>query len=254
MKKEQEQSGLRIAVVSYDVLWLRVMSRYCSEHGAFVWADYYTKGSQLLDALAIGSEVQVVILDEQMQDMDLLVFMKEYWALELKNPPIMIGMCSKRHLGYTSCLYSLGIVECVTKPVQIASLASRAIFLQYTRSDDAVKRFCEELYREWGVEASDNATYLIDAVKIAYDSNEKLAVRKEIIWRIAEMRGCSHAAVDSGLRRLIEKTEKTAEGAYRSFKEKSGLGEKKPTVGELVYALKNQIKELERERIIASIQ
>ena len=97
----------------------------------------------------------------------------------------------------------------------------------------------DRIRESWGVQGEiTKCGYLTDAVTIAEQADDKLALRKQIIMTVSEMRGVSVDAVDSGLRRLIERMEENNTPAYREFKLHTGLGETRPTVGRLVYAIK----------------
>ena len=64
------------------------------------------------------------------------------------------------------------------------------------------------MYQEWGIIQPDsNCDYLTEAVLIAGQSKGKLAIRKEILQGVAEHHNVTVAAVDSGLRRLIDALE-----------------------------------------------
>lgn len=69
------------------------------------------------------------------------------------------------------------------------------------------------------------------------------AIRKEILQQIAEQRHMTVAAVNSGLRRLIDSLETRQPAAWRSFKEKYHLDETNVTTGKLIYALKRAVEQ-----------
>lgn len=245
MKDEKEKNVIQIAVVSYDSRWLRVVADYFAELDVFGDADYYGRAHQLLSSLKENAIPHVIIVDEQMHDMDLLAFMKEYAALRLQERPIVLGLCDKRYLGYTGNLIALGLTDFMAKPIRLANLAQRVLELYRERMGGRVQSHCEALYDAWGLERSDNTTYLTDAVKIASDTTEKLAVRKEIVWCVGEIHCCSKDAVDSALRRLIDRLEKISAPAYLAFKEELHLKKAKPSVGAVIYGMKDKIEQME---------
>ena len=90
------------------------------------------------------------------------------------------------------------------------------------------------MYQEWGIIQPDsNCDYLTEAVLIASQSKGKLAIRKEILQGVAAV-----AAVDSGLRRLIDALETRQMPAWKAFKEKTHLAGQKVTAGKLIYTLR----------------
>ncbi len=240
-KMQGEVQPIRVAVASYDSAWLRVVEKYFEEQDAVAAVEYYKRGKQLLTALENGWMPQVLVIDEQMQDVDLLSFMQEYHQLRLQEKPIVLGVCHKRYLGYTGNLFSLGLTDFIAKPVRLSAVMERVLQLHNERAGGRVKTFCEAQYQAWGLERMDSAIYLTDAIKIVTDTLEKLAIRKEIVWQVAELHGCSHQAVDSALRRLIDKFEKAQTAEYVLFKQEMGLGEDRPSVGALVSALKEKL-------------
>ncbi len=242
MKNILIEEDLHIAVASYDANWLRVVGCYCSEQPEIAQCHCYGRGKLLLQSLAEGLEVHVMVVDEQLQDLDLASFAEAYAALPLERRPVFIGVGCKRYLGYLSNLFSFGLTDFMAKPFELASLKRRMIRLYYEQSGGIVKQFCENLYANWKLELTDNTAYLTNAVRIACDASEKLSVRKEIVWSVAELHGCTHEAVDSNLRRLIKRLEEKAAPAYLDFKEENALPCKKLQVGQLVYAMDRQYR------------
>ena len=99
-------------------------------------------------------------------------------------------------------------------------------------------------YQEWGIIQPDsNCDYLTEAVLIASQSKGKLAIRKEILQVVAEHHNVTVAAVDSGLRRLIDALETRQMPAWKAFKEKTHLAGQKVTAGKLIYTLRAQISQ-----------
>ena len=77
----------------------------------------------------------------------------------------------------------------------------------------------------------------------ASQSKGKLAIRKEILQVVAEHHNVTVAAVDSGLRRLIDALETRQMPAWKAFKEKTHLAGQKVTAGKLIYTLRAQISQ-----------
>ncbi len=245
MKERNE--ALSVALASYDESWLRVVANYLGEQSEIGNVTCYQKGAHLLSDLEHDCIPQIVVLDEQLSDMDVQTFLQECAVLPASNKPILLGLCSKRYLGYTGHLLSLGLADYLFKPLQLSSLVARMVQLQHSYAGGNVKALCDELYRQWGVEACDSTVYLTDAVRIANDAAEKLALRKEIVWQVAQLHGCSRTAIDSALRRLIDRLEKTATPAYLDFKQERHFGTQKPAVGNLIKAMIYQLAQVEKQ-------
>ena len=101
---------------------------------------------------------------------------------------------------------------------------------------------CQQLYHSWGIRIPDiNCSYLTSAVGVVYGTSQKLAIRKEILQAVSEQYGVSVSAVDSGIRRMIDQLEAVSSGAWNAFKAENGLAGQKPTIGKLIYAVKNTL-------------
>lgn len=251
-----EKQGLKIALLSHDPHWMRVVANYCVEQDAFGWVDCYLFGKQLLAALEEGLQPEIIILDETMRDndMDLLLFMQAYQALHLEKKPIVLGVCTRRHIGYTGELLALGMADFVTNPGNLQMIAERALRLYQEEKSGRVNCFCEGLYRDWLLEESDGRNYLTDAVKISSDATRKLAIRKEIIWGVAEHHDSTRQAIDSALRRVIDKLEKRQAPEYCAFKARVGWHSARPSVGQLVEAMKQALLQSQGENTMQAIE
>lgn len=250
MEYKHESQKLHLVLASYDASWLRVAGNYLSEQDGIGHVDCYGRAALLLTALKEGIAPQVIVLDEQLQDMDLLGFMQAYASLRRTEKPVIIGLCSKQYLGYTGNLIFLGLTDFMAKPIYMHALYERVIRLHHAQDSDRIKSFCEARYQEWGAKPSESTMYLTDAVRVASDSVERLAVRKEILWGVGELHGCSSDAVDSSLRRLIERLEKKPTQGYLAFKERIGYAGKKIPVKILISALQEQLAQQEKHREI----
>ncbi len=241
MEQTGKKQALQIAIASYDASWLRVVGNYLAEQEGIGHIDCYGRGSLLLEALKEGVSPQVLVMDEQLQDIDLIAFMQGYIGLRLAENPIVIGVCSKQYLGYTGNLISLGMTDFIAKPVRMQGLHARILELYHEHGGGRVRAYCEACCQDWGVEVNESAAYLIDAVRVACDAVEKLAVRKEIVWCVAKRHDCSVDAVDSSLRRLIDKLESKAAPDYLAFKQSIGFADKKMAVGPLIFAMRAEL-------------
>ncbi len=241
MEYKQGLQEMRVVIASYDASWLRVSGNYLSEQDGIGHVDCYGRGTLLLTALKEGIAPDIIVLDEQLQDMDLLAFMQAYASLRLKRGPVIIGLCSKQYLGYTGNLIFLGMTDFMAKPIYMNVLYERIVRLYHAQDSDKVKTYCEALYQDWGIGHGESTIYLMDAVRVASDSVEKLAVRKEILWSVGVLHDCSSNAVDSSLRRLIERLEKKSTPGYLAFKERIGYANQSISVSILIYAMKEQL-------------
>ena len=105
-----------------------------------------------------------------------------------------------------------------------------------------IERFCTHLYELWKLPQPDpNCEYLTLAVQIACSADGKLALRKEILQGVAEQYHITVAAVDSGLRRLVEGLETRHPVEWEHFKAENGLTGLKVTTGRLVYSLQQTV-------------
>ena len=77
-------------------------------------------------------------------------------------------------------------------------------------------------YAEWASTAGCNCEYLTTALQVVCGTERKLAVRKEILQTVAEEHHTTVAAVDCGMRRLIDGVEKYNTEAWQKFKQDYG--------------------------------
>lgn len=201
MSSERKNTGLRVALASYDVHQLRVWHQYIVEQSAEILCSEYRSGEELLQSLKQGRNTEVVVLGGPLEDMDSREFLER--MSRLPQRPLLL-------------LQESGTLE---------------------------QRF-GRMYLEWGIIQPDsNCDYLTEAVLIASQSKGKLAIRKEILQVVAEHHNVTVAAVDSGLRRLIDALETRQMPAWKAFKEKTHLAGQKVTAGKLIYTLRAQISQ-----------
>lgn len=81
-----------------------------------------------------------------------------------------------------------------------------------------------------------NCEYLTTALQVVCGTERKLVVRKEILQTVAEEHHTTVAAVDCGMRRLIDGVEKYNTEAWQKFKQDYGLMGHSVTLGKLIYA------------------
>ena len=70
---------------------------------------------------------------------------------------------------------------------------------------------------------------------------QKLAIRKEILQAVSEQFDTSVAAVESGIRRMVDQLEEEPPLAWLAFKADTRLGSGKPTTGKLIYAVRDVV-------------
>lgn len=110
------------------------------------------------------------------------------------------------------------------------------------RQNRQLEQRCSQLYAAWGIPQGDvNAGYLSCAVGIACSTSQKLAIRKEILQAVSEQFDTSVAAVESGIRRMVDQLEEIPTPAWLAFKADTRLGSGKPTTGKLIYAVRDVV-------------
>ena len=93
------------------------------------------------------------------------------------------------------------------------------------RQNRQLEQRCSQLYAAWGIPQGDvNAGYLSCAVGIACSTSQKLAIRKEILQAVSEQFDTSVAAVESGIRRMVDQLEEIPTPAWLAFKADTRLG------------------------------
>ena len=227
MSSERKNTGLRVALASYDVHQLRVWHQYIAEQSAEILCSEYRSGEELLQSLKQGRNTEVVVLGGPLEDMDSREFLERMSRLPQK-PLLLLQDNARRERTAVSSLSPDGpcyLIRQSSLKELLASLLTAA-------------------GQEWGIIQPDsNCDYLTEAVLIASQSKGKLAIRKEILQVVAEHHNVTVAAVDSGLRRLIDALETRQMPAWKAFKEKTHLAGQKVTAGKLIYTLRAQISQ-----------
>lgn len=227
---------LRVALASYDVRELRVQKRYLEEQNPFIRCSGWQNGQNLLTQLRGGLECDVIVLCSQLEDMDAMEFIAR--LRRLPSMPLLLLFDERRHgRNAASCLHSDGSCYMI-KQADLKNLLEelyKAPGRQALRADT----LCRQLYAEWGISRPDaNCGYLTSALRIACASDDRLALRKELLQKVSEEHCVTVAAVDSGLRRMVDELEEQQPEGWRAFKQKSGLAAEKPSTGRLIYAVK----------------
>lgn len=197
---ERLVSKLHVALLSYDEREIRVRKNYLEEQNPAICCVCFHSGEELLRELRQQRSVDIVVLSSQLEDMDGYEFLKRLNSLH--NRPLLLDLRSSTDIG---------------------------VFW--------VLPFCKQLYAEWGIQQPDvNCEYLTTALQVVCGTERKLAVRKEILQTVAEEHHTTVAAVDCGMRRLIDGVEKYNTEAWQKFKQDYGLMGHSVTLGKLIYA------------------
>lgn len=236
MSSEQKSTELRVALVSYDIQELRVWHQYIAEQSTAILCSEYCSGKELLQVLKLGRRTDVVVMGSRMKDMDCMEFLEKISQLDRK--PLLLLQDDVRREKTE---------ENSPSPNDPCYLIRRSSLKELLRNLQKVagqepetpEWGFDRMYQEWGIVQPDsNCDYLTEAVAVARSSKHKLAIRKEILQVVAEQHKITVAAVDSGLRRLIETLETRQTPAWEAFKAESHLAGQKITTGRLIYALR----------------
>ena len=236
MSSERKNTGLRVALASYDVHQLRVWHQYIVEQSAEILCSEYRSGEELLQSLKQGRNTEVVVLGGPLEDMDSREFLERMSRLPQK-PLLLLQDNARRERTAVSSLSPDGPCYLIRQS-SLKELLASLLTAAGQESGTLEQRF-GRMYQEWGIIQPDsNCDYLTEAVLIAGQSKGKLAIRKEILQGVAEHHNVTVAAVDSGLRRLIDALETRQMPAWKAFKEKTHLAGQKVTAGKLIYTLR----------------
>lgn len=236
MESEHTAKTLQIALGSYDRKELRVEKNYLQEQSPALECTCFQNGGRLLEQLRQGRQFDVVILCSQLEDMSGLEFLMNIRSMDPK-PNVVLFDEGRRQNTSAICLES-GDGFCYVGHAELKNLLWELYRLP-GRQSQRMERKCQELYEGWGIQLPDvNCNYLSCAVGVVYGTSQKLAIRKEILQGVAEHHNVTVAAVDSGLRRLIDALETRQMPAWKAFKEKTHLAGQKVTAGKLIYTLR----------------
>lgn len=241
--KERRIAKLRVALVSYDERELRVRKNYLEEQNPALSCVCFSSGEALLRQLRQHRNIDVVVLANQLEDMDGFEFISRLNALR-SRPLLLLQGDGWYGESTAACLRPNG------ESYLLAHSHLRDLLDDLRSSSEQqglwVVPFCTELYAQWGIPQPDNnCQYLTSALQIACDADRKLALRKEILQVVAEEHHVTVAAVDSGLRRVIEGLENRNPEGWQTFKRECGLMGQKVTIGRLLPAMRQKM--LERE-------
>lgn len=240
MSHERETESLRVALLSYDERELRVRKHYLEEQSPAISCTCFQSGEPVLQALWQKKCFDVLVLGSQLEDMDSIEFIEKLNRLP-SHPPLLLQGDGWYDEQTAACLNPSGKFYHVERD-RLQDLM-RGLWGVPGRSSARIERFCNYIYDQWGVRQPDiNCSYLTMTVQIVCASTGKLALRKEILQSVAEEYQVTVAAVDSGLRRLIDNLEHRKPEGWLRFKKENGLQDVKVTTGKLVYALRQSVR------------
>ena len=236
MYEERAMPKLRVALLSFDERELRVRKNYLEEQNPALSCSCFCSGGALLQQLRQERCFDIVVLSNQLEDMDGFEFINRLNGL--RSHPLLL-LQGDGWYGETTA-------ACLKPGSSYLLQRSRLQeLLQDLRSmpaagGDRVEEFGREMLARWDILQPDvNCGYLLRALRIACGSEGKLALRKEVLQGVAEEYQVTVAAVDSGLRRLIEGLEQRSPEGWRQFKAANGLADRKVSTGKLIYALRS---------------
>ena len=243
MSYEERDDVWRVALASYDPREMRVWSRYLEERNPAIHCIDYRSGSRLLERLEKG-DIDVVVLGGRLEDMDSLEFLQQMRGLARK-PLVLLRDDGRNEQAAAESLSQ----DDVCYLIRQATLEDMLQELRVPghKPEESLEKRCERVYRMWGLSPHDaNSHYLTGAVRVVLAADHRLAIRKEILQQVAEMNHITVAAVDSGLRRLVDTLDETGGQGWLDFKKEYGFSRRKVTTSRLIYALENKLGQLKK--------
>lgn len=219
----ERTAQLQVALASYDLKELRVQKRYLQEQGTAIDCTCFCSGEKLLAQLRQGVRYDAVVLCSELTDLPAEQFVRQFY--QLKERPMLLIQSHGRSSG-----------------TALQKLREGCYCVEGTELKRLLEQRCSQLYAAWGIPQGDvNAGYLSCAVGIACSTSQKLAIRKEILQAVSEQFDTSVAAVESGIRRMVDQLEEKPPLAWLAFKADTRLGSGKPTTGKLIYAVRDVV-------------
>lgn len=201
---ERLVSKLHVALLSYDEREIRVRKNYLEEQNPAICCVCFHSGEELLRELRQQRSVDIVVLSSQLEDMDGYEFLKRLNSLH--NRPLLLLQGDDWYSDATASFLRPDGRQYLPERSSLLDL-----LLDLRSSTDIgifwVLPFCKQLYAEWG-----------------------------ILQTVAEEHHTTVAAVDCGMRRLIDGVEKYNTEAWQKFKQDYGLMGHSVTLGKLIYA------------------
>ena len=241
---------LWIAIASYDPRFFRICQNYigCLDHDAFR-CDVYQSGEDLLAALRGGFPYRAVLLDNAMSDMDGPEFCSRLRQLDPKFRPwlLLVPTCSVDELRSVirdeepACRQAAQV-----RRMQMTGLNSLLYDLDsmlraQADQNDSDAALIQRLL-QWGEHPGTlGAQYLRECVELALRCEPHFAVRKDVLLPVGERHSVTVAAVDSGIRRLIEHLENLNRPAWQAFKRRHHSRSAHLTTGRFIYVVRDEL-------------
>ena len=243
MKDEVNELGPRIVMASYDLRGLRVYRSYLTELGGFALGKSYRMGRELLQDLEAGLCCDILLMDEKLADMHAFEFLRRLHQCRLPRLPQVVmlsGWESSRARPFSLAadpLHPAGNY-CIMDSYSLSDMA-QSLSVLYDLNLEQLTRRCRSLCEEWAGQFSEtDCAYLVESVQIAFQCRRKMAIRKEILLPVSKRHKVTISAVDSGIRRLIEASEKEGRPSWQAFKQSFRFKTQRPSTGELIYSVK----------------
>lgn len=233
----ERTAQLRVALASYDLKELRVQKRYLQEQGSAIECTCFCSGEKLLQWLQQGARCDAVVLCSELADMSMEQFVRQLY--QLKERPVLLVQCAGRR---RAAVLPEGCDGCYCVEGTELKRLLWQLYRMPGQQNQQLEQQCGQLYETWGISRADiNARYLTCAVSIVCSTSQKLAIRKEILQAVSEQFDTSVAAVESGIRRMVDQLEEKPPLAWLTFKADTRLGSGKPTTGKLIYAVRDVV-------------
>ena len=217
----ERTAQLQVALASYDLKELRVQKRYLQEQGTAIDCTCFCSGEKLLAQLRQGVRYDAVVLCSELTDLPAEQFVRQFY--QLKERPMLLVQSHGRSSG--TALQKLREGCYCVEGTELKRLLWQ-LYRMPGRQNRQLEQRCSQLYAAWG---------------IACSTSQKLAIRKEILQAVSEQFDTSVAAVESGIRRMVDQLEEKPPLAWLAFKADTRLGSGKPTTGKLIYAVRDVV-------------
>ena len=199
----ERTAQLQVALASYDLRELRVQKRYLQERGTAIVCTCFCSGEKLLAQLRQGVRYDAVVLCSELTDLSAEQFARQLY--QLKERPTLLVQSHGRSSG--TALQKLREGCYCVEGTELKRLLWQ-LYRMPGRQNRQLEQRCSQLYAAWGIPQGDvNAGYLSSAVSIVCSTSQKLAIRKEILQAVSEQFDTSVAAVESGIRRMVDQLE-----------------------------------------------
>lgn len=241
---------LWIAIASYDPRFSRICQNYIGslDHNAF-HCDLYQSGEELLAALQNGLPYRAVLMDNAMSDMDASEFCSRLRQMEPRFRPwlLLVPTCSVDELNSIirsqdpACPQEPGI-----RRIQMAGLNSLLFDLDSMLRAQSAQNDSDaaliQLLLQWGEHpGSLGAQYLRECIQLALRCEPHFAVRKDVLLPVGERHSVTVAAVDSGIRRLLDNLDYLNRPAWQAFKCRHRPRSVHLTTGRFIYVVRDEL-------------